>query len=424
MTRLAALWRGRENRLVILLTLVLALYLVPLARFNDVGKVGFALLALGGFFYLLFNPRQVLDTGPRERFFFLVVLANFAWIAITFYLNDEPGSGYSMVWSRHFYLLFLIPMYYLFRRVEIPDRALAVLVVAGVLLGLGDMLVEMAHGADDRSGGINPNGFGPIQLCLSGMLLLFFINYPSDPRRWIALLGFGAGVVSVVLSQSKSTWVTLVVLSVVFALYHYRGRPRWFRLGLLAVIAVVLLGTYQLPVIKSRIDKGLESVTSYHASDNYRDESRRGTYGTRMELWKTGWKIFLEHPIIGAGVGNFGVLAKKNWKRYQVNKVVRDYKYVHNQYIAALATRGIPGLVLLLLLLGTPVYIALKHVSRDPGEEVARLSLVLVCLVYAIGCIAEDHFEVRASPRFIMVMLPLLLARINRRPQAPGANGA
>jgi len=423
MTRLARLWQGRENWPVILVTLTFALYLVPLPRFNDIGKVGFALLALGGFFYLLFNPKRALDTGPRERFFFIVVLANFIWIATTFYLNGQPGSGYSMVWSRHFYQLFLIPLYYLFRRIEIPDRVVATLIVLGVLLSLGDMLVGMVQGIDYRMDGSNPNGFGPIQLCLSGMLLLFFINTPNDPRRWIALLGCVAGIVTIVLSQSKNTWVTLVVLSVVFALYQFRGRPRWFRLGMLTVIAAVMLGSYQLPVVKSRIDKGIESVARYHASEDYRDESRLGTYGTRMELWKTGWKIFLEHPIVGAGVGNFIILAKQNSERYKVNRMVHGYKYVHNQYIAALATRGIPGLILLLLVLGTPIYIALKHSSRDPGEEVARLSIILICLVYAIGCIAEDHFEVRASPRFMIVMLPLLLARINRQAQPRGCNG-
>jgi O-antigen ligase len=423
MTRLVSFWRGHENWPVILLTLTFALYLVPLARFNDIGKVGFALLALGGFFYLLFNPKRVLDTGPRERFFFIAVLANFTWIATTFYLNGQPGSGYSIVWSRHFYQLFLIPLYYLFRRVEIPDRIMVMLIALGVLLSLGDMLVGMAEGIDYRNEGSNPNGFGPIQLCLSGMLLLFFINNPNDPQRWIALLVFVAGIVTVVLSQSRNTWVTLVVLSVVFALYQFRRRSGWFRLGMLTVVAIVILGSYQLPVVKSRVDLGIESVARYHASENYRDKSRLGTYGTRMELWKTGWKIFLEHPVIGAGVGNFSILAKKNSKRYKVNNVVHSYKYVHNQYIAALATRGFPGLILLLLLLGSPIYIALKHRSQDPGEEVARLSIILICLVYAIGCIAEDHLEVRASPRFIIVMLPLLLARINRRRQPTGGNG-
>jgi hypothetical protein len=67
-----------------------------------------------------------------------------------------------------------------------------------------------------------------------------------------------------------------------------------------------------------------------------------------------------------------------------------------------------------------PVYIAMKHKSHDPLVEFARLSIILICLNYAIGSIAEDHFEVKSATRFVAVMLPLLLARISLRSPKPG----
>jgi O-antigen ligase len=420
MTRFTALRLTRENWPGVIITLLFALYLIPLTRYSEIGKLGFVLLLLSGFFYLLFNPKQARGTGPALRLFFAVVIVDFLWIAFSYYLNGQPGSGHGMVWGRHVYLLFLIPLFYLFRRVEISDRVLVICMVLAVLLSLGDILLDLAQGIDHRLQGMNPNGFGPIQLCLSGMLLLFFIHNPGKPLRWVALGGFVGGIATVIFSQSKNTWMTLVVLSVVLMLYLTRGRSAWLRAGLMLVIALVLAGSYQLPMVKSRINKAAHNVARYYASDSYQDDSRRGTFGTRMELWKTGWKIFLEHPFLGAGVGNFSVLAKQNQERYQVNEVVRGYKYVHNQYIVALATRGIPGLILLLLLLAMPVYIAMKHKSHDPLVEFARLSIILICLNYAIGSIAEDHFEVKSATRFVAVMLPLLLARISLRSPKPG----
>jgi (heptosyl)LPS beta-1,4-glucosyltransferase len=132
-----------------------------------------------------------------------------------------------------------------------------------------------------------------------------------------------------------------------------------------------------------------------------------------LELWKTGWKMFLENPLTGVGVGGFPIMAKANSERYQVNEKVGYYKYVHNQYIAALATRGFPGLILFLLLLTIPLYIAMSQRSFDLKSEVARLSLMFICLNYLIGCLTEDHFAGKSVTMFVSVFVALLLARLS-----------
>jgi len=35
--------------------------------------------------------------------------------------------------------------------------------------------------------------------------------------------------------------------------------------------------------------------------------SEKGTGKERVESWKAGWRMFLDHPIIGVGALNFGV---------------------------------------------------------------------------------------------------------------------
>jgi len=106
-------------------------------------------------------------------------------------------------------------------------------------------------------------------------------------------------------------------------------------------------------------------------------------------------------------------MAEANSERYQVNKIVHKYKYVHNQYIAALATRGIPGLILFLLFLSLPLYIAMSKRATDDETEAARLSLMLICMTYLIGCLGEDHFEGKSATMMVTVFIALLLARLS-----------
>ena len=224
---------------------------------------------------------------------------------------------------------------------------------------------------------MNPNKFGPIQLCLTAMLFFYFIELPDRPLRWIALGRSLLGLITVLFSLSRNTWLTLAILGVAFFFYFTRRLPVSKKMGLVIGLVILAGATYSLPMVQKRIDQGLQSIEIYFASEDYRDDSRLGSFGKRMELWKTGWYIFRENPLLGVGVGGFKPAAEANAERYRVNDYVKRKRYVHNQYLAALATRGIPGLILFLLVMIIPVYIAMRASSDTPSRTVARLSILV-----------------------------------------------
>jgi O-antigen ligase len=411
-----------KNQLInALVTTLFAMYILTLPRYIDVAKYCFVLLILSAFIYLAANIRQILQTSNAERAFFLVVITDFVWIAFTYYLNGEPGQGDSFVWSRHFYMLFLIPMFFLFRKYEISEKTIVILLVVSVAISSADILVDTAQGVYYSIKGMNRNGFGPVQLCLSGVLFLYFIRRPGQALRWLALVGFFMGIATVIFSESRTTWISMVVLAVFFTFYLARNLPPWRLTVLTMGVALILSSSYLLPIVKSRIDYGITGIQNYLASNDRHDVARQSSVGMRIELWKTGWYIFLEHPVTGVGVGGFKIMAGANAERYQVNAEVGHYKYVHNQYLATLATRGVPGLILFLLFMSLPIYLAMSRKPDDRGAEVARLSVILVCLAYLVGCLGEDHFETQPGIMFMSVFLALLLARISVSNLDPGA---
>ena len=389
------------------------LFVVMLPRYTDTAKTWFVLLIVTALGYLVLNSRQFKATTLLERTLFAVIMLNFLWIAFTFYANGEPGMGAAFVWGRHFYFVFLIPLFFLFRRVGMPDSLIVLGLSCSALVSLVDILIYLAQGIDHRHQGMNPNGFGPIQLCMAGILFFYFIRRSDNVFRWVALAGSVFGIANVIFSKSRNTWMTLAVLSIFFAIYLARSQPAWKKMTLGAAIALLISGSYLLPIVKARVDQSIKSVSNYFATDDYRDTSRLSSIGVRLELWKTGWHIFLENPLLGVGVGGFKPAAQANSERYQINQVVHRYKYVHNQYLATLATRGVPGLVLLLLVICLPVYIAMSQKAFEHESGFAHLSIMFMCMTYIIGCLAEDHFETKPATMFVTVMLALLLARIS-----------
>ena len=65
------------------------------------------------------------------------------------------------------------------------------------------------------------------------------------------------------------------------------------------------------------------------------------------DLFLSGFNIFIDHPIIGAGPQMYRVLCKDN-QNYSVNGVCSTH--VHNYYIQTMSELGIIGLFFLILL--------------------------------------------------------------------------
>jgi O-antigen ligase len=398
----------REEVLRTVTVAALVLFVLFMPRYRDLAKYWFYLYGLIGLFYFSTHIRAWQDTKVSERFLFGVLVLNFAWLLFCFYVNDQPGRGASIIWNRHFHLLLLIPLYFLFKRVDIGHRVVLTALLASVFFSFADILVDIVQGAEYRFKGMNPNKFGPIQLCIGGILFYYFARVRGKAEKILALAGCAIAIVMVLMSESKATWVALLVVAVVIpiALWKSWSVPRLSLTILLGV--AVLASTYFLPIVKARVDNATLNITEYLATDDYRDESRTGTFGARMELWKVGWLMFREHPVTGFGPGGFQAEVQN---RYEAPSA-KQYKYVHNQYITALATRGLPGLFLLLLILGVPMYIAITHKS-DSGDDIAPLAILTISLVYVVVNIPEDHFESKGPIMFFVTFMAYYLAKMS-----------
>lgn len=259
---------------------------------------------------------------------------------------------------------------------------------------------------------MNPNSFGPIQVCLLWTLLFYFLQ---EKDRWLkacAFVGFMLAIAAVIASGSRNTWLSFFLVMIFFIFYL---APLSIARKSLVVTGLIILSSslYYVPYVNNRIDNAYDSVTRYFATDNHTSPDSLGTLGIRVELWKEAYNVFLDNPLTGAGLGGVKAMAEANRERYQTSELVSRNKYVHNQYLSALATRGVPGLLLFLIFLTLPIYIAMSCKSDNQDNWVPRLSIICICLVYAFGNMLASHFEGKSAIMFTTIMLPLWLARLS-----------
>lgn len=134
---------------------------------------------------------------------------------------------------------------------------------------------------------------------------------------------------------------------------------------------------------------------------NIKEKNDEGT-DPRLIIWQATLEGIGENLPwgVGTGDGNDIVTEKYHENGHWINE---NHSYnAHNQFLSALLTNGIPGLIILLLYFYAPLGLAIKH--RD-------MLLLSIFLLMTLNCLVECMFDRRAGVDFFAVMIPLLVLR-------------
>lgn len=149
----------------------------------------------------------------------------------------------------------------------------------------------------NRAEGINSLVGGPNELAgLLLSLLPFVITlFRCSRNLFLKLLLIASGALALatmVLTGSRSAMIGLAFLSL-YAVFTSRYRAVNF-------IACVALSCVIWVSIPSEYQQRLLTVKTYAEGGNLDDSNRY-----RLEVWRIGWKMFSDHPIVGVGAGQF-----------------------------------------------------------------------------------------------------------------------
>jgi O-antigen ligase len=220
----------------------------------------------------------------------------------------------------------------------------------------------------------------------------------SARRVWIAL-GAAVSALGFLGTLSRGGLVSAGFVLVAAPLVVGRWRARALAAIVVAAgVIVVYFGT-------------VASTTAVHRVTS------SGTSG-RSSLWKVGIKMFEANPILGVGSANFQPEAVRYVQQTtditRADLIVASPHVVHNTYLEAADDLGIPGLVMLLLILLASLRAAWQAAHRyqragDTAGELLSRTFILALL----GILAADFFIVGQYSKQLWLLLalgPVLLA--------------
>jgi putative inorganic carbon (hco3(-)) transporter len=125
----------------------------------------------------------------------------------------------------------------------------------------------------------------------------------------------------------------------------------------------------------------------------------------RSSAQQAGWLMFLDNPLFGLGVGNFG----NHYQEYSRGLGIDSSRWdqaPHNLYLEIVTEKGLVGLSVFAALIGT-MFTGIGRARRqflDVGEP-SLASLVIAFRIGIIGYMIAGIFLQLSYPRFFWVLI-------------------
>ena len=179
------------------------------------------------------------------------------------------------------------------------------------------------------------------------------------------------GVLASVLSLARGGWVG-VPLIFVFVLYIYKNMISKKLLS--AVLLSILVGGGALSTNEQFMGRILDAKNNLiHYSENSKD----GSIGARLDMWKMGVDAFIEHPISGWSLKALDEYKKGLADKGIVSREFTVYSHLHNQFIDELAKKGILGGVAILGIFLVPLCSFYRKQKISPNNKKIKLLTTL-----------------------------------------------
>jgi O-antigen ligase len=219
-------------------------------------------------------------------------------------------------------------------------------------------------------------------------------------RERLSLVGLFAVVpiVALLLSASRGGIVSFAVQMVIlFSLLLVRRlQSRYMLAGgvlvLCAILAVSWIGVQQV----------LQRFSNYQALDV--------SVGKRASMRHDTWRIFLDHPILGTGLGTLQMVFPPYESLYDA-KVVN---HAHNDYLEALAETGVAGGICCLWFLGILFVESVKGLKDLGGSLGAALNLsgLVGCCGLLVHSLVDFNLHIPANALLFFVSAHLATAHL------------
>jgi O-antigen ligase len=340
---------------------------------------------------MIYEKKSDIETSPFDYYILAFLMAEI----ISNTLSVDPMQAWFYFHKR----IVILPIIYLLgfwlKSENVLGRALKIFIISAFLVSLYGIYDIVSHLHEYLHFGRRVNLFqfymtaGGI-LMISSLMILSLVFHPNTPSKYkkSTFLFLIPILISLLFTFTRGAWLGFISGS---ALVSYsRSKKIFFILILLVVILIILVP----PEFKDRI---FSIVDPSHPANV-----------ERVQMWETGWKIFLDYPIFG--IGDVGI--EETYLKYGPAGAV-PAGHLHNNYITWLVKLGIVGLAIVMLMFVKIFIFELRTAVKNKDNWLINsisLGAASALIGFSVNGLVEWNFGDTEVIMFLWVTLGFTLA--------------
>jgi len=329
--------------------------------------------------------------------FFWPLIVYVALSLVSSFLSVNPEN--SLKDSKELLLFLIVPMVYIgFFKERVLKKANLALLASAYLSCLYSLFYFFFKALPEQ----RIAGFMGQVMTQGGLLLLFsciglsMFLFTNNRIRYLWGLGFFLSLFALILTQTRSAWVGLVIAaSLILFLY----KPRTL---IIVPLAISLFYIASPQYIKNRV----LSIFSLKVPNNK----------IRIEYMRVGVKIIKDYPLFGTGPKTMDIVSQN--PKYKLSKEAKTIVHLHNNILQTGAERGIPTLLAWLTFM-VWVFISLIKLLKNKDPTLYPLTVAALAALFALftaGLFEYNFADSEFTMLFLyMITIPFSLARIQRK---------
>ncbi len=265
---------------------------------------------------------------------------------------------------------------------------------------------ELTYGGIPFGPYVNRNHFaGLMELLIPLALVPLVLGKVRRERLAVVALFAVMPVAALFLSASRGGIVSFSVqfAFLVYLLLRRRGLGKHLLAGSAVLLAALMIVTWL------GVGRILQRFSSLHTQEV--------TAGKRATMRAGAWHIFLDHPLVGTGLGTFRIA----YPPYETLYDAKVVDHAHNDYLEALAETGVLGGLCCAWFLGVLFLKSLSQIRRRdfsfPGA--LQLSGAVACAGFLVHALVDFNFHIPSNLWLFLLMAHLATAEIQQAPSIP-----
>lgn len=315
-----------------------------------------------------------------------IIYAMLLWMFFTSMTSELPVVSFKYLLSR---LWFVIPFYFvaalMFKKISNIKKFIWLYLIALCVVIIYTLIIHSQYGFEEDAGHWVMSPFYNDHTAYGAALAMFFpavigfLFYPGITNK-IRILAFVLLVIltiGIVFSYGRAAWISIIIAIAVLILVLLR--IKFYVVAITFVVIISIFFTFQHQIL-DRLSKNKQDSSANFTEhvQSITNISSDASNLERINRWQAALRLYSERPIVGWGPGTYQFVYspfQSSQEKTIISTNLGDRGNAHSEYLGPLAEMGIPGLLLIILLV---IYIVITglRVYKNGNKEVKFLSMI------------------------------------------------